>query len=371
MCVIIFRYLSRDILVSTFAVCFALLLIFLSVRFVNLLADAAAGKYAVNVLFEMIGYRMPDFLQIILPLGFYIAILLAYGRLYMDSEMVVLFACGLSQRQLIGITLIPAAFISLLVAVFSFWLAPRGIEMYAKVLDEQQNRSEFDILNAGRFQSIGQGQTITYINEITNNHKTLNQVFVARNSASNNGEPMVLFADSGEQIQHETYNQRYLVLHNGYRYEGQPGTAEFRVTHFSTYGQYMPPVELSGDYANEDDAKPTRALLFSNDRVERTTLQWRISLPVMVFVVTLLAVSFSKTNPRQGRYLKILPAFLVFVFYYVFLSSVRGLMVSGKWPILPGLWVVHTAFLFVGWLLFNWERLIRSKHRATESNVNA
>lgn len=368
---IIFRYLSRDILVSTFAVCFSLLLIFLSVRFVNLLADAAAGKYAVNVLFEMIGYRMPGFLQIILPLGFYIAILLAYGRLYMESEMVVLFACGMSQRQLVGITMVPAFLIALLVALFTFWLGPVGSELYAKVLDEQRNRSEFESLNAGRFQSIGQGQTVTYINDISNNHKRLNQVFIAKDT-SGNSDAMVAVADFGEQVQMQEYGQRYLVLHDGFRYEGQPGTPDFRVTHFSTYGQYMQPVELSGDYTNETDAKPTRELLSSNDMVLRTTLQWRLSLPVMVFVVTLLAVSFSKTNPRQGRYLKMLPAVLVFVFYFVFLTSVRGLMEHGKWPILLGFWVVHGAFLMLGWLLFNWERVTQSTGRtAKEKMVNA
>ena len=164
---IILRYLTKDVLVNTFAVSLVLLLIILSGRFVSLLADAAAGKYAVDVLFSMIGYRMPGFLQIILPLGFYIAILLAYGRFYIESEMVVLFACGMSQRQLVAITLVPAFFIAMLVSIFSFWLVPLGSQQYAKVVDEQRKRSEFETLNPGRFQTLGQGQTMTYVDDIT------------------------------------------------------------------------------------------------------------------------------------------------------------------------------------------------------------
>lgn len=365
---IIFRYLTREILISTFAVCFALLLIFLSVRFANLLAEATAGKYAVSVLFEMIGYRMPSFLQIILPLGFYIAVLLAYGRLYMESEMVVLFACGMSQRQLLAITLVSAVLVAFLVALFSFWLGPAGTRQYAKILDEQRNRSEFDVLNAGRFQAIAGGQTITYVQEITNNHKYLNDVFIARDGASKTS-PTVLLARHGEQLEHSEYGQRYLVMNDGYQYEGQPGTADFRITHFSSYGQYMPPVVLSGDYTNESDAKSTTELLSSNDRVLRTALQWRLALPVMVFVVAFLAVPFSKTNPRQGRYLKMLPAILVFVFYFVFLASVRGLMEQGRWPIFPGFWAVHGIFAALGWLLFNWDRLTLSQRRRAQENV--
>jgi len=366
--VIIFRYLSKEILISTFAVCVALLLIVLSSRFATLLADATAGKYAVNVLFEMIGYRMPGFVQIIIPLGFYIAVLLAYGRLYMESEMVVLFACGISQRQLLVITLVPAFVVAFLVAVFSFWLSPAGIREYSKILDEQRNRSEFDILNAGRFQSLGGGQTVTYVEDITDNHKFLNDVFIARDSSSKSS-PTVMLARRGEQLDHPEYGQRYLVLKDGYQYEGEPGTADFRITHFSSYGQYMPPVVLTGDYANESDAKPSLELLKSNDRVSRTALQWRLSLPIMVFVIALLAVPFSKTNPRQGRYLKMLPAILVFVFYFVFLRSVCGQMEQGKWPIFPGVWIVHGLFAGLGWLLFNWDRMTRPKRQATQEKT--
>src|SRR5690606_10109310 len=155
--------------------------------------------------------------------------------------------------------------------------------------------------------AIGQGQTVTYVQEIVDDHKRLNNVFIARDSGINSG-PTIVLARHGEQLEHEEYGQRYLVLRDGYQYEGKPGTADFRITHFSSYGQYMPPVVLSGDYAYETDAKSTMDLLSSNELELRVALQWRIALPVMVFVMTLLAVPFSKTNPRQGRYLKMLPA---------------------------------------------------------------
>jgi lipopolysaccharide export system permease protein len=227
------------------------------------------------------------------------------------------------------------------------------------------------VLNAGRFQTLNQGQTVTYVQEIVDNHKRLNDVFIARDGGSSSA-PTVLLARHGEQIEHQEYGQRYLVLQDGFQYEGQPGTADFRITHFSTYGQYMPPVVLSGDYANETDAKSTFELLSSDDKKLRTAFQWRLSLPVMVFVITLLAVPLSKTNPRQGRYLKMLPAILVFVFYFVFLGGVRGLMEQGKWPVLPGLWIVHGAFVLLGWLLFNWDRLtLPQRRRALENAAHA
>lgn len=378
---IILRYLSKDILISTFAVSLVLLLIILSGRFVGLLADAAAGKYAVDVLFTMIGYRMPGFLQIILPLGFYIAVLLAYGRLYVESEMVVLFACGISQRQLLGFTLLPAVFIALLVAVFSFWLAPVGAQQTARVLDEQRNRSEFETLTPGRFQALGQGQTTVYVNEIANKRKRLNDVFIAR-EGSDKTQLMVAVANYGEQLQHPEYDQRYLMLHEGDRYEGVPGSTEFRVTHFSSYGQYMPPAEVIGDYTRETDAKSTAELLSSSDLGLQTAFQWRLSMPILALIGALLAVPLSRSNPRQGRFLKMLPALLLYIFYFTFLGNVRSAMENGKWPLFPGLWAVHGVFALVAVLLFNWERLVlwrdrrlsqgrAAKRKITESNSHA
>lgn len=351
---IIFRYLSREILISTLAVSFVLLMIILSQRFVSLLADAAAGKYAVNVLLTMIVYRLPGFMEVILPLSFYLAVLLAYGRLYMESEMVVLSACGMSPRQLVGITLVPAAVVAGVVALFTLWLGPLGMSNYARIQEEQKNRSQFETLNPGRFQALDKGKTVTFVKEITEGRKQLKEVFIAR---MDGGSPVVAMAETGEQIMHPEYQKNYLVLHNGYEYEGNPGELDYRVTAFKDFGQYLRPVDISGDFTSEIDTKPTRLLIGSTDREEKTTLQWRVALPIMVFIITLLAIPMSKTNPRQGRFMKLLPAFLLFAFYYIFLLSTRSAMISGKWPVGAGLWVVHGIFFLTAFIMLNWTNL--------------
>jgi lipopolysaccharide export system permease protein len=366
--VVIFRYLSKDILISASALSLIIFLISLTGRFVNLLQDAAAGKYAFGVLFTMVGYHMPGLLQVIIPLSFYIAILLSFGRLYIESEMVVLFACGMSPRQLLTISLIPAFLVALLVALFSFWLSPLGKQLNEKLMEEQRNRSEFDSLNAGRFQTLG--QNITYVDELTVDRKRLDRVFIAHDGSEKSAS-MVAVAKYGEQIQHSEYGQRYLVLHEGTRYEGQPGSAEFKVIHFVKYGQYMPQVIASGEYTNETEAKPTGELVSSNDPLLKTEFQWRLALPIMVFVGTLLAVPLSRTNPRQGRFFKMFPAIILYFLYYAFLGNVSSAMNNGKWPIFPGLWVVHAVFIFLAVLLFNWENfgLWRSRRLVAHDSV--
>ena len=354
---IIFRYLTREILITMMAVSSVLLLITMSSRFARYLAEATTGKISVEILFSLIGYRLPGFLELILPLGFFIAILLAYGRLYIDSEMVVLSACGMSQRRLVNITLVSAVIVAVVVAAFSLWLSPLGAKKTEIMLDEQRHRSEFDSLQEGRFQPLGGGQAMTYVESVSENRKQLNNVFVAQIvSDTAHDSVAVIVAESGAQRVHPKYGQRYLELHNGYRYEGVPGSSDYKVMQFSTYGAYLTPADSSAALS-ESDAKTTLELLREDNLESRVTMQWRISMPVLVLVVGLLAVPLSRTNPRYGRYLKMLPAILIYLVYLGSLIGVRGLMDSGKWPLLPGLWAVHLLFLVIALSLVNWSNL--------------
>jgi len=366
---IIFRYLSRDLLISSLAVTAILLTIFVSGKFSNYLDDAAEGKLAVDVLFTVILYRMPGLLELILPLGFYIAILLAYGRMYMESEMVVLSACGMSQTQLVRMTLVPACLVAVIVAMFSFWLSPLGAKYTELTLAEQRNRSEFESLQEGRFQTIGQGKIMTYVERVGDKNKRLENVFVAQQDGQS--ESMVVIAESGVQAVEPEYKQRYLVLSKGYRYEGRPGTSEFTITSFDQWGRYLPPTTSTAELENEFEAKTTRELFKAEDPDSIATLQWRISMPLMVLIATLLAVPLSKTNPRQGRYLKMLPAILIYVFYLVFLTNARKSVAAGELSPSIGLWAVHAPFFIIAVLMLSWHRLFYGRAKKREKLAHA
>lgn len=358
---IIFRYLSRDLLVTALAVSAILLTIFLSGKFSDYLDDAAQGKLAVDVLFTIIAYRMPNLLELILPLGFYLAVLLAYGRMYIESEMVVLSATGMSQWQLVRMTMVPAVLVAGIVALFSFWLSPLGAQLTQQVLAEQRNRSEFESLQEGRFQAIGQGRIMTYVQQVSNDNKQLEKVFVAQQDGQLTST--IVVAQTGAQTYNTDYGQRYLILNNGYRYQGQPGSNEFTITSFNEWGRYLPPTTSAAEIESEADAKTTAQLMAAEDLESKATLQWRLSMPLMVLIATLFAVPLSKTNPRQGRYLKMLPAILIYIFYLAFLINARSAVTEGDLPDALGLWVVHIPFLLLGVVMLNWQSLTQSRSK--------
>ncbi len=358
---IVFRYLSREVMITLSAVSAVLLVIIMSGRFIKYLAQAASGALDPGVLFLIMGFRLPGFLQLILPLGLFLGILLAYGRLYLESEMTVLSATGMSQQRLLAITMAPAAVVALIVAWLSLSLAPQGVAQVAQIINQQDAMTEFDTLVPGRFQTLRDGTRVTYTESLSENRVDLGGVFISEKRLSQDKSKdrgiSVLVAEKGRQEIRPDGN-RYLILENGFRYDGNPGSADYRAIAYDTYGVLLPKPQVSEDISDRE-AIPTGDLWGSTDPRPRAELQWRLSLPLLVFIVTLMAVPLSRVNPRQGRFLKLLPAILLYMAYLTILIAARSAMEKGKLPASLGLWWVHLLFLAIGLGLMYWEPLRR------------
>ncbi|MFA1030282.1 putative lipopolysaccharide ABC-type transport system [Pseudomonas syringae pv. helianthi] len=368
---IVFRYLSREVLLTLSAVSAVLLVFIMSGRFIKYLAQAASGALDPGVLFMIMGFRLPGFLQVILPLGLFLGILMAYGRLYLESEMTVLAATGMSQQRLLAITMGPATLVGLLVAWLSFSLAPQGATQFSLLINQQDAMTEFDTLVPGRFQALRDGTRITYTKELSEDRSQLAGVFISEKRMSSDKSKdngiTVLVAEKGHQ-EVRPNGSRFLILENGYRYDGNPGAADYRVIKYDTYGAMLPKPEISEEITDRE-AIPTSELFGSNAPRSVAELQWRISLPLSVFIVTLMAIPLSRVNPCQGRYLKLLPAILLYMSYLAILISVRSSLEKGKLPLSLGMWWVHAIYLAIGLVLFYWEPLrlkMASRRSVTE-----
>lgn len=358
--VIIFRYLAKEILASMLAVSAVLLLIIMSGRFVRYLADAAAGKLEPAVLLTLMGYRLPSFLELIIPLGFFIGILLAYGRLYVDSEMTVLSACGMSERRLVGYTLTTAVIVALLVAVLSLYVSPVGVKAAEDLFVEQRNRTEFETLKPARFHKLSSRDGVSYAQSVSEDKKQLQQVFLA-GTGETSDKLSVLTAATGETLLNQVTGRRYLVLKDGQQYRGQPGDADYEVIHFSRYSQYIPEPEFDARPKKATDGLSTRELWETPTTEAKAALQWRLSLPVLVLVIALLAVPLSRTQPRKGRYVKMIPAILLYIVYLVASNAARGMMEEGSAPLPYFLWWVHGAFMILAFILLAGPHLWRNR----------
>ncbi|WP_226665667.1 LPS export ABC transporter permease LptF [Microbulbifer aggregans] len=364
---IIFRYLCRELLGATLAVSAVLLLMVMSGRFVKYLADAAAGNLSAGILFSIMGFRLPGFLELVIPLGFFVGILLAYGRLYIESEMTVLHACGFSERQLLCYTMVPALLVAAFVGSMSLYLTPTGIERTSHLLTADKTRNEFDHLVPKKFVGTEGDRAVYYADSLSDDRSTMHNVFLAE-LGSSRGETetdhqIVTVASEGvQEIDPET-GLRYLVLRNGYRYEGVPGQRDYRQMAFSSYEVLLETPKVRYKASERIQSMSTAELWKSENPRERVNLHWRFSLPVLVLVVAILAVPLSRTNPRQGRYAKMIPAVLLYIIYLVALQGVRGAIEDGKIEQAWTIWLVHPPFLILGLLLLGGRNLRKPRKR--------
>ncbi|MBY4678984.1 LPS export ABC transporter permease LptF [Marinobacterium arenosum] len=337
---IIFRYLSREILTSMLAVSSVLLVIIMSGRFIKYLAKAATGELSPELLLQIMAFRLPGFLELILPLGLFLGILLGYGRLYLDSEMAVLYASGLSQRRLIGYALGPALLVAGAVAALSLYLTPAGAHTIGQLMQQQEARSTLELVTPGRFQ-VGDDGRVIYTEAVTE-RGGLDTVFIAQRSKQA-GELVVVLAEQGERTG-EIDGQRYLLLQDGRRYEGQPGRADYSDTRFQEYGLRLKQAEAI-DEPTDIESMATVDLLGRTDAEGLAQLHWRLTLPVLALVVTLIAVPMARVNPRQGRYARLVPSILIYLLYLTLLSAARSEIEEGGAVWL--LWLVHLLFLLL------------------------
>lgn len=361
---IVLRYLTREVLVTLTAISAVLLVIIMSGRFIRYLAQAAQGALDPSVLLWIMWYRLPGFLYLILPLGLFLGILLAYGRMYLDSEMTVLTSSGISIRKIFAYTLLPTTIIAFVVAWLCLSLSPAGIVKVEKILNTQDSMTEFDTLIPGRFQSIKHGSRVTYTESVSEDKKQLNHIFISQTSTNSKGDrnTSLLSAKTGH-IELQKDGSRYLILNDGYRYDGNPGQAQYRVTQYSTYGILLPKPEINVD-VEDVDALPTNQLFNSNNLQDKVELQWRLSIPLLVFIVALLAVPLAKVNPRQGRFFKLIPAIFLYMLYLGLLIAVRGQVDKQRLPIIS-FWAIHGVFFIIGLILLYWDSIqARFLHRS-------
>lgn len=365
---IVLRYLMREVMVSMLAVSFSLMLIVVSGRLVRLLSMAASGNIAGDVLFWMLLYRMPSFLELILPLGMFLGILLAYGRLYVESEMTVLSACGVSTRKLASYTLVSAVLVAILVGFVSLYVTPAAWQKARDISNDPRNSEGINTLVAGRFKTYGDGSRVSYTRSLNDTRTEMENVFIATRIPEENreGRVQVILAEKGRIRADKDNDIRYMELDNGHRYVVTPGHRDAEMTRFGTLGQRIDERDRDIAQRPDIDSTPTVELLQRTDLEAVAALQWRIALPVTVPVVAIIALAMSRTNHRKGRYSKMLPAVILYLVYLVLMSTVRSGIEDGKLPSALGFWPLHGVFLGIGLFLLYYDRLAMALKRGRQ-----
>lgn len=345
---ILFRYLAKEVGMTLIALTSILLLIFMSNQVMLYLNRAANGVIPGMLVAQLLMLELPNLLCLLLPLGFYFAILVAYGRMYADSEMVVLQACGYSTTRLLLHTLWMAAGVAFVI-VLMISLNPAIAHQREKLLKTTGLQTLIQTILPGRFRAVMGDQYVFYVEAMNTKHTKAQGVFVAKR-VEQSGQLSwdVLTAQSAMAKKDPNSGEEYLILGDGANYQGRPGQSDYKIASFRQYEARLPHPAIPE--TTDIRTLPFHKLLpvMNPDPAKAAELQWRISIPLMVFSLTVLGVPLSRVNSRTGKYAKIFPGIVLAFIYANFMFVARGWMVTGKVPLWLGMWWLHAIVVIVG-----------------------
>src|SRR5258708_1105223 len=295
----------------------------------------------------LIAFGILTYMPVLLGIAVFVAVLLALTRSYRDSEMTVWFTSGLSiaawVKPVLQFALPVAVICALLSLVLSPWSQAQSV-VYQKLLE---SRDEMSAITPGIFYESRSSDRVVFFDKQTERDDMFNNVFVQN---IQDGRVGVVVAQKG-YVYTADNGDRFAVLVNGRRYEGLPGTLDYRTVDFDKYYLRIEPREA------KPGAPTTKGMttmdLWSERKPDQVAeLHWRDAEAFAVLIMALFAVPLSFVNPRSGRSWNLFLAVLVYALYNNLLSIFQAWTAQGKIPGWLGLWPVHGAMIVIVAVLF-------------------
>ncbi len=347
---LIFRYLIKETVKSQVAIFMLLMAIFITQKFVRVLAQASNGDIPAGLVLGFLALSMPVLASLILPLSLFLGIMLAHGRLYIDSEMTVMRACGVSEWYITRVMLLLSILMAILTAVFTLWLTPLSVENEYQLQEKAGAQSGLTTLIPGRFQQTANEQAVIFVHDIDSGVNPLRKVFLAQREKDSDSQNVRLVYANAGGVRAESDGSESLVLNQGKQYEGKLGQQDYRVIEFEQY-QIQIAEEQAQRKRRKLSAYATKDLIDDPSIDARAELHWRIALPLSLPFLVLIAVPLSAADPRQGRFGKMFPALMIYLGYFLLLMVGRKALEEGNIPQELGLWWVHGVLAIVGAIL--------------------
>jgi lipopolysaccharide export system permease protein len=347
------RSLLREFASYAAAVLAVLFAIVITSALVRLLARAAGGQIPSDAIVALIGFAAVNALPILIALTLFVSVLMAVSRSYSDSEMVVWSASGLSLLAWVRPVLAFAAPLVVVTAVLAWFLTPWANERAAEFLRTLENREDVSRIAPGVFRESGNAEHVFFVEAVDGQENVVRNVFIASNRQGKTG---VTVSREG-LIENAPNGDRFAVLLKGRRYEGVPGTMEYRVFEFDRFAQRITPRELK-PRRRDPKTVPTLELVQSTTNDWRAELMWRLGQPLVALNLALLAIPLAFVNPRASRSVNLIFAVLAYFAYSNLLGVTKAFVEQGKLEFHSTWWVLHAAMFGLTMFLFLWRNTL-------------
>jgi lipopolysaccharide export system permease protein len=351
--------LLRELVAVAVATFLVLLGIVITMLLVRLLGQAASGAITTAGVAALMGFATINYLPVLFSLTLFISVLMALTRSYRDSEMVVWFSCGMSLTQWIRPVLTFALPVVALIGLLSLVLSPWAVTNSEEMRRQMDSRDDVSAVSPGVFRESRQSQRVYFVEEVSGSENLVANVFV---SSVQHGKQGVMVASRGFQETAEN-GDRFLVLMNGRRYEGEPGSADYKIYEFQRYAMRVDAIEGRALRAPTTKSLSTFALVREPTPSNLAELSWRVGLPTSALILTLLAIPLSFVNPRAGRSMNLVLALLIYMAYSNLLSITQAQIAQSRVSLPLGMLGVHAVMLVILLALFYRRLLVFSLFR--------
>lgn len=300
--------------------------------------EAANGTLALDVVLDIVFYKVLIALEMLLPVGLYVSVGVTLGQMYTDSEITAISAAGGSPGRLYKAVLYLAIPLSIFVTLLSMYGRPWA---YAQIYQlEQQSQSELDVrqLRAKKFNTNDNGRMILS-QTVDQDNNRLTDALIYTSTANRTR----IFRARSVDVVDPSPEKPTVMLHNGTAYlldhQGRDDNEQI----YRNLQLHLNPLDQSPNVKRK--AKSVTELARSAFPADHAELQWRQSRGLTALLMALLAISLSRVKPRQGRFSTLLPLTLLFVAIFYGGDVCRTLVANGAIPLIPGLWLVPGLML--------------------------
>ncbi len=354
---IIDRYMVREVGVPFIAVSAVLVIIFSSYSLTRYLVDANAGLLLPVEVMQLTALRSLVSLEVLLPLSFYLAIMIGMGRLYSDSEVYAMRSSGISERRMMRPVMWFAVALAGLIAVLSLSVRPWAYATSYQIRAQAASTSEVLRIKPAQFYRFGNQDKTVFIDRVAENGNDVGGIFVRTRKQQ---DLQVITAATGTLEYDARPGWHRLTLRDARLYKRVEKAPDLFAS-LGSFALWMPATEVE-EVGYKTKARSSAELSLARDPVDRAELQWRFSTPLSALLLALLAIPLSRGRPRQGRYSRILLALVIYAVYFNFLDVSRTWVEQGT---SRSIWWVPVCMLGLLLIMYvpgsKWVRTRRSR----------
>ena len=327
---ILSKSLNMEVFRSSIGVLLIFFLLVVGSRIVGYFEQAAEGNIDPGIILSVITLRFPDFITLLIPLSFFLGLLITIGRLNSEGEIHGYFSTGLSKFNLIKF-LLPQAFIYFFITlVLSLYIAPYTKNLSKDLLVIDSFEEQIDAIQSDEIVSLDDGGFL-YV-------QTADEGLIKGVKLFQVDEDNSFIVISDELLTTEKDKTIELNLKNGSFYGGLFSESSKIISNFNNFN-----FEIDKNMSQSNDLSLTKLFDYSSAS-DQATFQWNISIPITILILLLYGIYISSSKPREGKFSFMLPGMLIYVSYLSLLILGREFISDNPGSIF-NLWFIHGLFI--------------------------